>query len=336
MWFAAVTFGQRGVDLFFVLSGYLIGTIALREFYDTGRIQLGRFWRRRWLRTLPAYYVVLGLYGIKQLVPFAAAGLSHPVSYVFFAQTYALGVLRDFAHSWSLAVEEHFYLALPLVLVACGWLGSKARPHVVTVLSVLALGLVLVRQVAVTMGFDVNVHLSHWRTAGLALGVIMAALQLRSERFRYWLTHHRRWLAAATLVLAGGAFALHSVRSRFWEESAVLACASAVAIGIAHHPFLELTGRLRAVRWMALVSYSFYLLHPLVLGTLRVFMFDPTLESPVDVVVFFVVGFALSSIVSQALYSFVERPFMRYRDRARSRIASTPRSGHHESLASNS
>ena len=61
------TFGQRGVDLFFVLSGYLIGSIVLREFYGNGRISIFQFWRNRWYRTMPAYYVTLALYLLKEL-----------------------------------------------------------------------------------------------------------------------------------------------------------------------------------------------------------------------------------------------------------------------------
>ena len=140
-----------------------------------------------------------------------------------------------------------------------------------------------------------------------------------------------------TVLLTVVAFALHAASSRYWEESAVLACTGAVVLALAHHRVLESTGRLASVRWMALVSYSFYLLHPLVLGTLRVLMFRPRLEDPVGVIIFFVVGFAFSGIAAHALYRFVERPFMRYRDRAPPGAIMPPknRSGSLEPIQSN-
>lgn len=336
LWFAAVNFGQRGVDLFFVLSGYLIGTIALREFFDTGRIQLGRFWSRRWLRTLPAYYAVLALYGLKQFVPSARAGLVDPLSYVVFAQSYVVGSLNDFAHSWSLAVEEHFYLALPLLLIAFGLLGSKARAHVVALLVALALAFVATRHFVASTGIEVYPKLSHWRTDGLLVGVILAALHLRSDRFSHSLQHHRGAWIGATLVLTAVAFVVHFMGSAYWEESAVAACTGAVVLGIGHNSLLESAGRLRIVRWLAFVSYSLYLIHPLVLGTLRVYVFHPDLGDPVGVAVFFVVGFTLSGVAAHLLYLFVEQPFMKYRDRRRSTEPTTPRSGSHVSIQSNS
>src|SRR4051812_7704774 len=62
---AVLDLGVRGVDLFFALSGYLVGGIAIREIQRLGTLRLPAFWARRWLRTLPAYYVVLALYALK-------------------------------------------------------------------------------------------------------------------------------------------------------------------------------------------------------------------------------------------------------------------------------
>jgi len=121
--------GWAGVDLFFALSGYLIGNqifAGLRR----GTFSLPRFAARRLLRTLPNYYVVLALYAFW---PLFAAGAPHAPWWKYWTFTLNLGLQPGtrFSHSWSLCVEEQFYFVLPLVAVliaACrgalrlGWL----------------------------------------------------------------------------------------------------------------------------------------------------------------------------------------------------------------------
>lgn len=105
---------ETGVDLFFVLSGFLIGRIYFRS-SQPGNPNLFSFWAARWWRTLPPYYAALALYVIcasrfpTQFVPL-------PGTYLVFAQNY-FGV-GGFGVSWSLCVEEHFYLLFPLVVMA--------------------------------------------------------------------------------------------------------------------------------------------------------------------------------------------------------------------------
>ena len=101
-------FGWAGVDLFFVLSGFLIGKQIWREMRDTGELQVGRFLLRRGLRIWPLYYLVLLLQHV--LLPQFPVGWSD----VAFLSNYVPGGLGG---GWSLSVEEQFYLAVPLLLV---------------------------------------------------------------------------------------------------------------------------------------------------------------------------------------------------------------------------
>lgn len=107
--------GEAGVNLFFALSGFLIGRIALRR-VDTLRDAV-HFWMRRWFRTLPAGLVVAGLLAL----------LLHPSGPNFLATvTFTRGLVRDatqspfLPHYWSLMIEEWFYLLLPLLLLMIG------------------------------------------------------------------------------------------------------------------------------------------------------------------------------------------------------------------------
>ena len=110
-------FGWIGVDLFFVLSGYLIGGQLLAPLARDQRIKLGRFFTRRALRIMPAYFVVLAIYF---LLPSwrEYSEMSQPLwKFLLSVQNIALHGGTAFSHAWSLAVEDQFYLALPFLLL---------------------------------------------------------------------------------------------------------------------------------------------------------------------------------------------------------------------------
>ena len=115
---APLQFGGTGVDLFFVLSGWLIGNQLLIEKKRFGDIQITRFWIRRWMRTMPAYYAVLSV-TILQLY-LTKDNFTFPWPHIFFLQNY-FGDLNVFFVSWSLSVEEQFYLFIaPLFVFTLG------------------------------------------------------------------------------------------------------------------------------------------------------------------------------------------------------------------------
>lgn len=109
-------FGDLGVRTFFVISGFLITTLLLAEYENTGRISLRDFYIRRVYRIFPAFYVYLTLI----LVAAALGWLSVPAEDVVYAATYTMNFHAErswwLGHLWSLAVEEQFYLMWPLVL----------------------------------------------------------------------------------------------------------------------------------------------------------------------------------------------------------------------------
>src|SRR6202011_3182434 len=109
-------FGWIGVDLFFFLSGYLIGGQLLAPLASGRTIHLGRFFARRALRILPAYLVVLAIY------VFLPSWREYPEmspwwKFIISAQNIGLHGGTAFSHAWSLAIEDQFYLLLPLALL---------------------------------------------------------------------------------------------------------------------------------------------------------------------------------------------------------------------------
>ncbi|WP_307304512.1 acyltransferase family protein [Epilithonimonas hungarica] len=111
-------FGWTGVDLFFVLSGFLISSQLFQEVKNDGQLSLKNFFLKRVFRILPAYFFTVGLYFC---LPFFRERESLPPFWKFLTFTQNLGLnLKDegtFSHCWSLCVEEHFYLFLPLILM---------------------------------------------------------------------------------------------------------------------------------------------------------------------------------------------------------------------------
>lgn len=112
-------FGPLGVDLFFVLSGFLIGTIIIKTFLHTNNYNFSaikNFWIRRWFRTIPNYFLLLSLAFVVYNYMY---GTKFEWRYYLFIQNLFNPHPSFFAEAWSLAVEEWFYISVPIVLLLC-------------------------------------------------------------------------------------------------------------------------------------------------------------------------------------------------------------------------
>jgi peptidoglycan/LPS O-acetylase OafA/YrhL len=123
--------GWAGVDLFFVLSGYLIGNQLLAPAARGEPLSLKTFFARRLLRTLPNYYVVLAVYLLLPHSAIAGKSMAPVWRYLSFTQNFGLHYGETFTHSWSLCIEEQFYLLLPLAVLALVGTQALAAPAVV-------------------------------------------------------------------------------------------------------------------------------------------------------------------------------------------------------------
>src|SRR5690242_7849791 len=190
--------GWIGVDLFFVLSGYLIGGQLLAPLARGQSINLKRFFARRALRIMPAYFVILGIY------IFLPAWREYPDMYSWWkfllsVQNIALQGGTAFSHAWSLAVEDQFYLALPFFL-----LFLYRRSHAaILVPSLMVIGGIALRSFLAAQnpsvvgsgvsfrGFQAWIYYPTWtRLDPLVLGVALAAVEKFRPTWWKWLTDH--------------------------------------------------------------------------------------------------------------------------------------------------
>lgn len=187
--------GEYGVDLFFMLSGYLISGLLFAELDATGRLRLGRFWLRRGLKIWPSYFVsyglMLSLLCIRDLRHGVAMAprLHDAIPNLVFLQNYWRPETR-WLGSWSLAVEEHFYFALPLVLII-----ARRRITWICVVSVIACPVLRAAEwwrhpdiAATTTAIQ-----THFRVDMLCWGVLVRALHIRVPDFGN--RSPLRWLA---------------------------------------------------------------------------------------------------------------------------------------------
>ena len=327
--------GWIGVDLFFVLSGFLIGAQLLKPFAAGESPSLADFYLRRAMRILPAFSVVLVLYVFVPAWP-DGSGLYTPWQYATF--TWNLLMLhfpekRAFSHIWSLCVEEHFYLLLPALLLLLRP-PLKQRTAVLVFVGLLCAGValrswLLWHVVLAPLPDDENApHLltmrfiyypTYTRLDGLIVGVALASVRVFRPRWWSRLAEHGHATAMAgcTLVLA----ALRACDWNYTEydrPASIVIAFPLLALGFG---FLLLSavshrGWLRrpvpGSSALAVLAFSLYLVHKAVSHMVRERL--PSWATEHGWAVLLLCSIA-SAAVAMMLYFAVERPFLQLRAR---------------------
>ena len=315
-----------GVDLFFVLSGFLITSLLLRERQRAGAVSLWRFWLRRALRLFPAlvcavlFALVVAQWATPDERHATVAGL--PWVFVYLGNwakaaggPHTLGLL---VHTWSLAVEEQFYIVWPLVLTF--WLGTRARPsRAATVMASLA----------VVAGVYNLWAMQHWggavayfRTDTHAMGLCAGcalALAIKGRPESVSLSTRGRWLLG---VSALGAFVLFCVvcvlpgttprAASMMLNAATLSSVALVAfvVLVPGNAWVRLLSR-RGPTWLGARSYGIYLYHyPLAVVFVEAHLFHGA-EHTAAVVACLVA----TVVIAAASYRWIETPFLELKNR---------------------
>jgi peptidoglycan/LPS O-acetylase OafA/YrhL len=260
-----------GVELFFVLSGFLIGTILIRDFAtgDVTFAKLQHFWSRRWFRTLPNYYVFLPISLLLERAWRNEAPLLW--RFPFFLQNFAWTMPHAFIVSWSLAVEEWFYLLFPLVLAAGYLVFRERRRAVLTAVAVFVLVPFVLRLTTTDhANWDREVHtVVIYRLDAIGFGVALAYLRVYHERL--WGALRLKWTLAGGLILALAAavFMCAGVFARRVPQSGIRSALLFEVVNIACALLLPWFSTVRNLPSSALacftrisiISYSLYLCH---------------------------------------------------------------------------
>jgi len=321
-----LNFGWAGVDLFFVLSGYLIGRQVLKSFADTGGISLREFYLARLMRTLPCYYAVLIVYFL-----IAAAGVAPAPApawkFLSFSQNF--GNPNVFSPSWSLCVEEHFYAIFPLVVLALartrrkgGLIQGAAAILVLEIVLRSALWLV-VRPDQKAMAGALSGYMTYFfyptycRLDGITLGVVLAAFErLHPPVWQRLMSWGDRLVAVAAICFGGAVLVL-------WQRYSFLCCTIGFTLLSLSFAFLTAAAvsdrstvsrlRIPGAGTIALLSYSIYLTHMLALEAAAgaALYFGSSLQRLPGVCL----AAILFAVFAGVLYRGVERPFMDLRAR---------------------
>jgi peptidoglycan/LPS O-acetylase OafA/YrhL len=330
--------GWAGVDLFFALSGYLIGNqilAAIRAGQSAGegaeRFSLPRFYARRLLRTLPNFYVVLALYACW---PYFRAGSEMPELWRFltFTQNIHLNPGTSFSHAWSLCVEEQFYMLLPPLALLIAALRVTPRAPLLLAWAVVIGGLaagMLIRShlwteyIAPTHDtgyryYTLIYYSSLCRFDELVAGVTLALLKNYHAGLWTRLTAHgNAMLAAGAALLAVSWYLLledHYGYGMTVFGYPMLALSYSMLLLAALSPgSLLQKSRVPGAASIALWSYAIYLTHKqlciLLNAQLQPLGMEPGTWPAIAIMS------AASVLAGWLLYLLVETPFMKLRDR---------------------
>ena len=312
--------GFLGVDVFFVLSGFLITSILLKEYERSGSINLKNFYYRRFLRLIPAFWVfLLVLYLVGYLL---LPGGRHDVIYenynFFFAFTYLInwhvaaneGLQGNLTHIWSLAIEEQFYVIWSLVLYKAFGEGKTRKQ--IFYFTAGAVGLLIVtKAIRAFSGTPTNIlyNSTDTRIDAILIGCLAAMLYswkmlpdsfYKHRGFRY--SVFTAFVLALAIIIN---FASSDASLYYGTLSVFALCIAMIVLRLITgeqsiaKTFLEW----RPLRWIGQISYGLYLWHYLFFEFAKM-----TFESfPVQLLV----GVVLAFIVSTLSFYLIEQPFLK-------------------------
>ena len=299
--------GQFGVTLFFFLSGYLITTLLRQEIEEQGRIDFRRFYLRRVVRILPPMYITIGFFIILSLV-----GLIHPLSwsglpfdFLFLSNYFPVSGMP--IGLWSLAVEEHFYIAFPLLMGMLALRFSFARCALIFV-GVCALVLaVRVWEVHRLSNFESVNFWTHTRIDSILFGSLLALWNNPVADKKDVLPKGWAGYALAAILLVP----TFVIRDEAFRQT-YRYTAQGIGLLVLFNTLIRDRGAAAAAlnnqftRWVATLSYTLYLVHS---GLILVFAPDGKVH-PLPATL---AAFALSFGYAALMYRWVEQPLGRWR-----------------------
>jgi len=315
-WTKLYFFGWLGVDLFFVLSGFLVAGLLFREYIKRDKVNLKKFLVRRGFKIYPPFYFfILASVSFRFLSGDPPYEFTHLRNEIFYLQSY---LPRIWLHTWSLAVEEHFYFALAFFMFI------SVRFNLLEKKKGIILFFIFLLLLTFNMRFNIsNFHRhenfgfmeTHLRADGIIIGVLIAYLYNFTDWLRPVLTHYKIYLILALfLILPGFVFeGGHYVINTFGLTYINLGFGILVILSLRFEEFINYLN-LKIVRiifkmfcYIGLHSYSIYLWHySLKTVFYQKFSYSEWIMTPLYFIITILVGIIFSIVI--------EKPFLKVRD----------------------
>ena len=323
--------GAVGVDLFFVLSGFLIGGIILKhiEHNKTNTKDLFRFWKRRWFRTLPNYFLILFL----NVLIFLFLGKDLPKSiglYIPFLQNFSTPHPDFFTEAWSLSIEEYAYLLLPFLLfLSFKWLKNSNKEKLflwVTLLCVF--GLTLLK---VLYYFTAEINSLHdwsssfrkvviYRVDSIYIGFLVVYLVRKYAEIVKKFKRHLLILGMSIFILIHLIIYFFNIMPETNLGFYVFVYLQTVILSLAllfpYFSTLNYSGLfLKPIKFISVNSYSIYLVNYSIVLLGMQEIFDVSTASIFQKTGLILLFLSVTVIFSNIIYRYFELPILKYRDR---------------------
>lgn len=316
-----------GANPLFLVSGYLLGNQILSRYAQDKKVSLFKFYFRRALKTWPNYFVLIF---IVFQIPLFQESEQFPSIWKFLTFTQNFNFSQSaLSHTWSLCIEEHFYLVLPLASLLF-LQKPKLKKVVLGVTALLFLGffqrgylwteyLKYAQADRFSEYFNKIYYPTYNRLDGLVIGVFIAYLQnYVPELWKKILLHANEWLTLG-LVLCLFGWILQIQRTSFISTLLVF---PVMAFGFACIMIAAIESNTiisrAAIPWtrkIANLSYALFIVHKPVSHVMRKFLNEYNLSFSLDLILSVLLGFVLSFAVALILYFVIEKPILKLRDR---------------------
>lgn len=317
--------GFLGVEIFFVLSGYLIASSLLAEWRERGKIDFASFWKRRAYRLFPALVLL-----VLVTLAYAAIWLSVKTASIRSDALASLGYMSNwhfiitkrpyfeaigrpplFRHTWALAVEGQFYFLWVPVFILTMKRGSRKRLLGVAVLGAIAATLLMAFLFQPDNDLSRIYYGTDTRLGGILIGTALACVwppkksQVVEGKENAWGMDVLG--LGMVIALVGACWRINEFHIFLYQGGfALVALATVIVIGVSIHPRTRLTSKLLGnapLRWLGERSYGIYLWHwPIFMVT------RPRLDLSLDGVWLLILRFAITGILVELSYQFLERP----------------------------
>nr|WP_263325080.1 acyltransferase [Neobacillus sp. Marseille-Q6967] len=314
--------GFFGVEIFFILSGFLIGTIIIRELVEKGSvISLFNFYIRRWFRTLPLYYLVV----IFLIIYPTGEGFSW--ANLYFIQNFSASDLSFNPVSWSLSVEEWFYLTIPLIMLLCFKLKKGNKPKAFLIISLTIIGSSLVARIVSVMlldpTFDFGIRKQIFlRLDSITMGVVLAGIKFYYKDIYNILIEKRKMIfivAISGLLLCEVWLVVNRIEvlntsffSRTFYFNFISLFCAAFVLSLETVSPNKMKFLVNPITFVSVISYGLYLLHFHVYLIVKNTFKMNNLVTGTSV---FLLAISVTIVIAYFIYNYFELPIMNLRDK---------------------